>query len=63
MNRFEIYCSCNPSTRKPFRIIETQVTIDGPRSRICDGSYETVFDAQEAVTQYCIKLKADSTRS
>lgn len=41
-------------TRRDFkyRIVETNFTIDGPRTRICDGQYKTLEDAQNAVKVY-----------
>lgn len=29
-----------------YRLIETNMTSDGPRSRLCDGRYETLAEAQ-----------------
>lgn len=44
-----------PKPTRPFRLIETFWTVDGPRSRVCDGSWST-FD--EAQTQLNAKVEA-----
>lgn len=36
---------------RPFRIVETNLTIDGPRSRICDGSWATQEEAEAALKE------------
>lgn len=36
---------------RPFRIMETNLTIDGPRSRICDGSWATQEQAEAALKE------------
>lgn len=33
------------SLRRPFRIMETYMTLDGYRTRICDGNWETMEEA------------------
>lgn len=33
---------------KRWFIIETYWTSDGPRTRVCDGRYETLLEAEEA---------------
>lgn len=38
-----------PPTRKPFRIIETINTIDGPRDRITDKSFTYMAEAEDFV--------------
>lgn len=38
-----------PPTRKPFRIIETTRTIDGPRDRIADATFTTMAEAEQFI--------------
>lgn len=47
MSRFEILKSMKVGVTKPFRIIETADTLDGPRSRICDGTWASWKEAAE----------------
>lgn len=49
-NSFSIGFQYSPETLKPWFVIETTVTSDGPRSRICNGFYaernEAKFEAE-----------------
>lgn len=42
-----------PKPTLPFRLIETTLTVDGLRTRICDGAWSTLGEAQ---TQLNAKL-------
>lgn len=42
----KIFEQREPETKKPFRIIETVETIDGPRDRITDFCFETIWQAR-----------------
>lgn len=42
---FQVFKQEYPTSAKPYRIIETVITTDGPRSRICDGCWETFVEA------------------
>ena len=37
--------------RRPWFIMETRLTSDGPRTRICDGRWETEEEAQTLLAQ------------
>lgn len=45
MTKFLVYKQVYPTASKPFRIIEIVLTVDGPRSRICDGCWENFVEA------------------
>ena len=47
MRRFEILKSMAVGDKLPFRIIETSETMDGPRSRICDGRWASWKEAAD----------------
>lgn len=47
MRRFDILKSMTVGDRLPFLIIETTETLDGPRSRICDGRWASWKDAAD----------------
>ena len=47
MSKFEILKSMKVGAKLPFRIIETTQTMDGPRSRICDGMWATWKEAAD----------------
>lgn len=36
----------SPDTPRPYRIIETHLTSEGPRTRVCSGAFSTEEDAQ-----------------
>lgn len=38
-----------PETSRPWRIIETTWTSDGPRTRVCDGAYADEVEATSAL--------------
>ncbi|MFD2650690.1 hypothetical protein [Brucella rhizosphaerae] len=48
---FAIFKQVSPETYRPFRIIETYVTSEGMRSRICSGAFSTFDAAQGWVSQ------------
>ncbi len=43
---------------RPYKILETYMTIDGPRTRCCDGLWHTEREAREALAGYEKKLVA-----
>lgn len=49
MSRFEIFKSLKVGEHRPFRLVETIDTFDGPRSRIMEGSWESWREAAEHV--------------
>jgi hypothetical protein len=48
--RYEILRQVTPRTQRPFRIIETLDTKDGPRSRVCNGTWATLDEAKAEVS-------------
>lgn len=44
---FKIFEQRQPPERKPFRIIETTPTCDGPRDRITNQSFTTMGEAED----------------
>lgn len=48
---FNIAEQVSPPTRRPFFIVETNFTSDGPRSRICSGRWATQDEAKTALDQ------------
>lgn len=44
-----------PPIAKPFRIIETTATIDGPRDRITDKTFTTIGEAEAFVAAQAAK--------
>lgn len=36
----------SPESPRPYRIIETYMTSEGPRTRVCSGAFSTQEDAQ-----------------
>lgn len=44
---FSLIQIMHPRSRRPFRIIETYQTSDGPRTRVCDGHWPTYNEAWE----------------
>ena len=52
---FAIFKQASPETDQPFRIIETYLTSEGMRSRICSGAFSSLEVAQYQVSQ----LEAD----
>lgn len=44
----------SPETPRPYRVIETYLTSEGPRSRICSG----VFTTQEGAQAWLEKLQS-----
>lgn len=47
---FEIQLTnARSSLKHPFRIMETYMTLDGLRTRICDGHWETFDEANKAL--------------
>lgn len=51
LNIYEWIDCPNPSY--PFRIAETNFTIDGPRTRMTDKVFSSLEEAQEFVSQEC----------
>jgi hypothetical protein len=49
MSRFEIFKSMKAGVVSPFRIIETNETFDGPRSRIMDGCFKSWREAADHI--------------
>ena len=47
--RFTIWKSMDAGDLRPFRIIEVTQTVDGPRSRICEGTWKTWREAAEHI--------------
>lgn len=45
--RFKIACCVDLRVDKPWFILETVQTSDGPRTRVCDGFYLTRAAAEE----------------
>lgn len=45
----KIYEQREPRDRKPFRIIETTPTLDGPRDRITNATFTTMGEAEDFV--------------
>ncbi|WP_421565721.1 hypothetical protein [Ochrobactrum sp. EDr1-4] len=48
---FAIFKQVTPDADRPFRVIETYVTSEGMRSRICSGAFSTIDAAQGWVAQ------------
>ena len=48
---FAIFKQVSPETYRPFRIIETYVTSEGMRSRICSGAFSSLDAAQSWLAQ------------
>lgn len=45
---FEIQMTnARSALKRPFRIMETYMTLDGYRARICDGHWETMAEAAD----------------
>lgn len=42
----QIYKHVSPETPRPYRVIETYITSEGHRSRICSGVFSTQEDAE-----------------
>lgn len=51
----KIFEQRDPPMSKPFRIIETTKTIDGPRDRITDKQFTTFAEAAKYVSDMAIK--------
>lgn len=52
MSRFEIFKSMKVGVTRPFRIIETTETFDGPRSRIVDGTWASWREAAQRLRDF-----------
>lgn len=48
---FAIFKQVTPDADRPFRIIETYLTSEGIRSRICSGAFSSLEVAQYQVSQ------------
>jgi len=48
---FAIFKQVSPETDRPFRIIESYLTSEGMRSRICSGAFSSLEVAQYQVSQ------------
>ncbi len=58
---FQVLKQISPVIRKPYIVTETNITSDGPRTRVCEGSYETEDQAlavAEAKEYYVNKIEA-----
>ncbi len=44
-----------PPTQRPFRIIETTATLDGPRDRITDKTFTTIGEAEAFIASKKVK--------
>lgn len=42
---FAIYQQISPPASQPYRLLETNLTSDGPRTRVADGTWKTYDDA------------------
>lgn len=58
---FAIFEQVHPKSMKPFKILETTESSDGPRTRVCDGAWEYFEHARVALTAK--NHKADAERS
>lgn len=47
----------SPETPKPYRLLETYVTSEGMRSRICSGVYATEDEANERRAELEVKAE------
>lgn len=56
---FKVFEQRQPPTRKPFRIIETTRTIDGPRDRITDATFTTMAEAEAFIASQTVKAKTN----
>lgn len=45
--RLKIFRICDPGERRPFGIMETVETTEGPRTRICSGRWTEMHEAAE----------------
>lgn len=45
----------SPPTRKPYRLVEVNTTIDGPRWRVTDKSFTTMTEAEDFVRSHDAK--------
>jgi hypothetical protein len=48
---FRICCDVMPQRVLPFFILETVITSDGPRTRVCDKTYPSLEAARDAVAE------------
>lgn len=51
----KIFEQREPRDRKPFRIIETTPTLDGPRDRITNMTFTTMGEAEDFVREQTAK--------
>lgn len=49
---FTIFEQRQPPTRKPFRLVETRPSVDGPRSRLTDKTFTTFGEAEAFVRSF-----------
>jgi hypothetical protein len=52
MSKFAIIKMMGPVTDRPFRVLETTGTIDGPRTRIAEGCWDTWDKAAHHLKQF-----------
>lgn len=57
---FKIFEQREPRDRKPFRIIETTKTLDGPRDRITNFTFTTMGEAEDFVRAQAGKANGHS---
>lgn len=41
----QVVCLVGASNQRPYRLIETYTTSEGPRTRVCSGAYRTFDEA------------------
>lgn len=46
MTKFGIFHQIYPATTRPYKLCETVITSDGPRTRVCDGTWKSLVDVQ-----------------
>lgn len=62
---FRIACDTSPPTPglKPWFIIETTFTSDGPRTRVCDTRFDHRFEAEADVERRCNFLADEALKA
>ena len=56
---FKIMEQREPRDRKPFRIIETTPTVDGPRDRITNQSFSSMAEAEDYIKHEAAKRRVN----
>jgi hypothetical protein len=52
VHRFEVWLKVDASSTLTYRVIETYPCADGIRTRICDGTYTSLKEAEEKAAHY-----------